>query len=74
ARPSGQIRWVSAQPSGHAIITIWSNPNGSYLPDRTLARLQPPRLDQDQLRVCHRGSSGEVDPAVVDGRYGFLPP
>ncbi|WP_374566573.1 hypothetical protein [Ideonella sp.] len=30
ARPSGQIRWVSAQPSGRAIITIWSNLNAAY--------------------------------------------
>jgi hypothetical protein len=36
ARPSGQIRWVSAQPSGRTFITIWSNLNGSFLWDRTL--------------------------------------
>jgi len=30
ARPSGQIRWVSAQPSGRTIITIWSNLNAAY--------------------------------------------
>jgi hypothetical protein len=36
ARPSGQIRRVSALPSERTIITIWSNLNGSYLWGRTL--------------------------------------
>ncbi len=29
-RRAGQIRPVSAQPPGRAIITIWSNLNGTY--------------------------------------------
>ena len=37
ARSTGQIRPVSALPPGRTIITIWSNLNGSYLWDRTLA-------------------------------------
>jgi len=35
----GRYHPVSALSVGRAIITIWSNLNVSYLPDRTLAEL-----------------------------------